>query len=216
MDSSYQLPPHQIDTTSTRLLRRVAADEAGAWKQFVQIYGPVVRHWILRSGVSRSYLPDVFQNVFIAVLRNIGAFERQDGQAKFRAWLKMVTISKVNDHRRRNRNQPMAQGGTTAVFELGNIEAPDLEDDNDDESLASSEEAFVIQRTLQIVRKEFRDKSWTAFQRTAIDGLDATEVAEELGMTSLAVRKAKSRVMQRLKEILGSHSDSMSADPNQS
>ena len=60
-------------------------------------------------------------------------------------------------------------------------------------------------------RTEFRENTWKSFQRTAIDGLNATEVAEELGMSPSAVRKARSRVTQRLEEALGGYIDSTAA-----
>jgi len=151
------------------------------------------------------HLPDVFSETFMAVLKSIGAFERHDGKAKFRAWLKMITVNKANDHFRRQGKQPRALGGTTAMMTVGRVEDQNTPggDGDSDESLAESEQAFIVQRTLQLVRKEFRKKTWLAFQRTAIDGQNATQVAEEIGMTPLAVRKAKSRVMRRLKETLG-------------
>lgn len=205
MDSSKIVPPNDVETTSTRLLRRAAQHDNAAWRQLVSLYGPVVRFWIRRSGLSGSDLADVFQEVFIAVARNIEKFEREPGRAKFRAWLKTVATSKTNDHFRRVAKRPEAYGGTTAVQKLGHIEAAvELIDESDDEALALSEDAFLAQRMLEIVHKEFRENTWNAFYRTAIDGLNATEVAEELGMTPVAVRKSKSRVLKRLKEALGS------------
>jgi RNA polymerase sigma-70 factor (ECF subfamily) len=52
---------------------------------------------------------------------------------------------------------------------------------------------------LAIVQPEFEQITWQAAWRTTIDGRSATEVGEELGMTPAAVRKAKSRVLQRLR-----------------
>ncbi len=205
MDPSHYLPPNGLDTTSTRLLRRVAENDSEAWQQVVSLYGPVVRYWIRGAGLSGSDLADVFQEVFLALSRNIASFERQQGTAKFRAWLKTVTISKVMDHFRRAGRQPVAFGGSTAVLRLGAI-ADGLgnasEDEDGDGALAHSEDTFLAQRTLQVIKAEFREKTWNAFWRTAIDGRTSQEVAEELEMTALAVRKAKSRVMQRLKEAL--------------
>lgn len=37
----------------------------------------------------------------------------------------------------------------------------------------------------------------------AVEGKPATEVADELGMSPVAVRVSKSRVLQRLREALG-------------
>jgi RNA polymerase sigma-70 factor (ECF subfamily) len=51
-----------------------------------------------------------------------------------------------------------------------------------------------------LIRPSFSDKTWTAFQRFAIDGCSADEVGQELQMTANAVFIAKSRVMAALRE----------------
>ena len=196
------------------MLSRLREKDGDAWRHFVQVYGPVVRYWIRRAGLNHDDLADVFQEVFLAVSRNMSGFHREPGVAKFRAWLKTITRSKVQNHFRRQGKQPAAFGGSTALQQFHNVAAaapPDAGDEHD-EALAHSEDAFIAQRTLQIVKKEFTEQSWTAFFRTAIDGLTSQEVAAELGITSLAVRKAKSRVMQRLREALGKPNDSSAGD----
>lgn len=198
------LPPREVDSTSTRLLARLGRDEPEAWRQLVRLYGPVVRYWVRRAGLNSADLADVFQEVFLAVSRNIAGFRRQDGQAKFRAWLKTVTQSKIQDHFRRKGRQPAAFGGSTALLRLGDVPAAgqDDESDNDDAALAHSEDAFLTHRTLHLVKQEFAENTWQAFYRTAVDGRTSQEAATELGMTALAVRKAKSRVLQRLREAM--------------
>lgn len=204
MNHSQYLPPNQVDSTSSNLLARLGQQDVEAWGQMVRLYGPVVRYWIRRAGLNSADLADVFQDVFLAVSRNIAGFERETGVAKFRAWLKTITNSKVQDHFRRQCKQPVAFGGSTALLRLNELEAvAALADDDHDEALAHSEDTFLAHRTLQIVKKEFTEQSWTAFHRTAIDGLSSQEVAAELGITPFAVRKAKSRVLQRLKAELG-------------
>jgi RNA polymerase sigma-70 factor (ECF subfamily) len=207
-DASRYMPPNEEGSTSTRLLRQDSSNSEEAWRQLVTLYGPVVRFWIRGAGLGGSDLADVFQEVFVAVIRNIGSFERQTGKAKFRAWLKVVVLSKANDHFRRQGKQPVAYGGSTAARRLGELAANAEESEIEDASLAHSEYSFLAQRTLQIVRKEFRDNTWAAFYRTAIDGATSQEVAAELGISAVAVRKAKSRVMQRLREAMESDAGS--------
>ncbi len=209
MDQSDFLPPNQVDSTSSRLLRQLGKNDPDAWRQFVRVYGPVVRYWIRQAGLNNADLADVFQNVFIAVSRNIVSFQRQSGQAKFRAWLKTVTHSKIQDHFRRLVKQPQACGGSTMVQRMN--ELPDDEESSSGSSEANrledgcdgSEDSYVAQRMLEMVRREFREKTWLAFYRTAVDGLTSQEVAAELGVEPAAVRKAKSRVLARLREVLG-------------
>ena len=59
-----------------------------------------------------------------------------------------------------------------------------------------------IKRTLAMVKGEFREKTWQAFYRTAVDGQTSQQVADELGMKAAAVRRAKSRVLTRLRDAL--------------
>ncbi len=204
MDESHYLPPNELDSTSSRLLARLREQDPDAWRQMVRLYAPVVRYWIRRAGLNTTDLADVFQEVFLAVTRNMAAFERETGKAKFRAWLKSITLSKVHDHFRQKGRQPLANGGSTAMLRLGEIEARASVANNEDagDSLAHSEDTFLVHRTLQIVKREFQENTWQAFYRTAVDGVTSQEAAAELGITALAVRKAKSRVMQRLREAL--------------
>jgi RNA polymerase sigma-70 factor (ECF subfamily) len=57
-------------------------------------------------------------------------------------------------------------------------------------------------RALELVRSQFEDKTWQAFWRCAVDGQSPAEVSQALGMTQVAVRKAKSRVLHRLRDEL--------------
>lgn len=150
------------------------------------------------------------ERVHVLLLMDTDADKRQSGQAKFRAWLKAVATSKINDHFRRQGKQPVAFGGTTVMQrfdELPDDGEADCPSNNSavesDQGLVGSEESFVTNRTLEMVKGEFRKNTWMAFYRCAVDGRTSQEVAAELGISAVAVRKAKSRVMARLREALG-------------
>jgi RNA polymerase sigma-70 factor (ECF subfamily) len=84
---------------------------------------------------------------------------------------------------------------------MGQVPAPG---ESDDES--ASDEAPVralFECALGLIRPEFTDRTWQAFWRTAVDDQPAPDVGQELGMSAGAVRVAKCRVLQRLREELG-------------
>ena len=56
---------------------------------------------------------------------------------------------------------------------------------------------------LELVRGEFEPQTWTAFWRCAMDGDAAADIATEMGVSPAAVRKAKSRVLLRLRQEVG-------------
>ena len=63
--------------------------------------------------------------------------------------------------------------------------------------------AELCQRALELVRHEFEERTWTAFWRVAVQEHPTADVAAELGVSSSAIRQAKSRVLRRLKEEMG-------------
>ena len=54
-----------------------------------------------------------------------------------------------------------------------------------------------------MVRAEFEDRTWQMFWLTVVDDRPPAEVAEAFGVTPVAVRKAKSRVLHRLRTEIG-------------
>ena len=67
------------------------------------------------------------------------------------------------------------------------------------------EVSFLYHRALHFIRAEFNDRSWEAFWRVAVEGQNPAQVAEDLAMTRNAVYVAKSRILYRLREVLGEH-----------
>ena len=58
-------------------------------------------------------------------------------------------------------------------------------------------------RACELIRTDFKETTWKAFWRVVVDGVAAKDVAEELSMQPGAVRVAKSRVLQRLRQEMG-------------
>lgn len=182
--------------TSSSLLDRVRAAEAGAWDRLVALYAPLLYHWCRRWRLQDEDLKDVFQEVFQTLVVHIGAFHKAGDQGTFRGWLWTITRSKVIDVlRRRGRH---IEGGPEADRILSLVAAPAESDPGE-----AAELRRLFLRGLDLIRPEFEDKTWQAFWRTAVDGRAPRDVAVEMSMTSGAVRVAKSRVLQRLREELG-------------
>lgn len=186
--------------TSSDLLSRLRANEASAWERMADLYGPLVYYWCRRSGLHSEDASDVFQNVFSAVAKNIGKFEKREGQ-NFRGWLWTITRSKINDHFRRLKNHAAAAGGTNARLQMA--EVADYEPDDDSDVSDRHELSALLHRGLDVVRDEFEDCTWQAFWRVTVDGHSTAEIAADMGISTGAVRQAKSRVLRRLKDEMG-------------
>jgi RNA polymerase sigma-70 factor (ECF subfamily) len=185
--------------TSLSLLVRVQANEPGAWERLIGLYAPLVYHWCRRGGLTGEDTPDVFQEVFRAVAEHIQGFRRDRAGDTFRGWLRTITRNKVRDHYRRQAGQPRAAGGTDAQLQLQRVPEPVADTEDPEEA------GIVVQqlhRTLEAIRGEFEERTWQAFWKVQMEGQDTADVGTVLGMTAAAVRKAKFRVLRRLREEL--------------
>lgn len=185
--------------TSLTLLDRARANEPDAWERLVRLYEPMVVGWCRKSGASEADSADVAQEVFSVVVSGIERFRRDREGDTFRGWLRGITRFKLLKLGERRRSGPLAKGGTDAAVSLQNL-PESLPIDEDD---PVEERRALYHRALDLVREEFEPKTWKAFWRTAVDGLDAPEVASELGLSPASVRQAKSRVLRRLRVELG-------------
>ena len=189
--------PTTSPTTSSSLLERVKTEDHGAWQRLVDLYAPLVYRWCRRTGIGAQDAADVLQEVFLAVATHVRDFRRDRPGDSFRGWLWTITRSKIHDHFRRRRNQPNAQGGSTAHERLGQI--PDQPPAIPGDDPLSSDQAALAQRVVELVRREVEDRTWRAFWRLAVDGQPGPDVAAELGMSVRAVYQAKYRVLQRVR-----------------
>ena len=186
--------------TSSSLIDRLKADEAGAWDRLVALYAPLLYHWCRRWRLQEEDLADVFQEVFKTVVVHIGRFRRERKGDTFRGWLFTITRSKVHDHFRKHQ-QEAAGGGTEAGRRLSELPSPEPATEPDPAEAAAMRALY--RRGLELIRDEFEARTWQAFWRTAVEGRAPRDVAGELAMSSGAVRVAKSRVLSRLREELG-------------
>ena len=195
--------------TSLTLLERVKANDQQAWQRLVDLYSPLVYHWCARWQVTGADADDVVQNVFLGVAGGIEKFQRPgpgDPSATggatsgaFRAWLGAITRNKLRDFSERRQRQPAAQGGSEAYRLLQELPADSLSDDAADAGQVSD----VYHRALELIRGDFEEHTWQAFWRTAVENQTPAEVGPALGMSKVAVRQAKARVLRRLKEVVG-------------
>jgi RNA polymerase sigma-70 factor (ECF subfamily) len=188
-------------TTSRSLLERVKRDDSEAWDQLVNLYAPLVYHWCRGWGLREQDVSDIMQEAFLAVACHVGQFRKEREGDTFRGWLRTITRNKVHDFFRRRHREPEGVGGSEAQFRLTQLPTPPSSESS---NLAEDEgEHALLARALELIRREFTEQTWRAFWRTAIEGRSAPEVAAELSMSPGAVRVAKSRVLQRLREELG-------------
>jgi RNA polymerase sigma-70 factor (ECF subfamily) len=191
-DSIDDSPP----SMSTTLLAGLQALEPEAWSRLTRLYGPVVYGWCKRQGLQSVDVEDVVQEVFRAVLERVSSFRRERADDTFRGWLWTITRNKLADHFRKRLSQPEARGGTKGQARLA--EVPVLPSEG-----PSSSDSDLGRRGLALIQSEFEETTWKAFWRVVCEDERPADTAAALGLTLNAVYLAKSRVLRRLREVLG-------------
>jgi RNA polymerase sigma-70 factor (ECF subfamily) len=178
------------------LLVRVQARETTAWERLVHLYTPLVCHWCQRAGLQPADVQDVGQEVFQTVWQHIETFRRERPVDTFRGWLRTITRHKIVDFHRRRLAAETPVGGSDALTLAQQVVDPDSVDADPETDTAES--ALLYRRAVDLIRAEFQEKTWRAFQAVAVEGRAPREVAAELGMSVGAVYSARSHIRKRL------------------
>jgi RNA polymerase sigma-70 factor (ECF subfamily) len=191
------------DATSLSLLERVKAQDEGAWQRLVYLYSPLVFSWCRRSGLGSEDSSDIVQEVFAAVVSNIARFHRERPGDTFRGWLRVIARNKIHLHFRNEADRPQAAGGTAAQIHIQHLADQPLNESAPLTVDDTEEFRDLIHWGVELVRGSIEERTWQAFWMCAVEQRSSVEVAASLGMTPVAVRQAKHRVLRRLRGELG-------------
>lgn len=184
--------------TSVSLLDRLQSPEdAEAWQRLVTLYTPLIRHTLQKHSVSQQDLDDLTQDVLSIVVRKLPDFRREPRPGAFRCWLRTIAGNCLRDFWRRRKGSPNGVGGDEMLAQLAELAAPDS---GVSRQWDQEHDLYVTRGLLELIRPEFEEQTWKVFERFAVDGLSAGEVASELGISQNAVFIAKSRILRRLRQ----------------
>jgi RNA polymerase sigma-70 factor (ECF subfamily) len=191
------VPPYREGDPSSSLLVRVRAQDKAAWDRLVHLYAPLVYGWCRKAGLQESDALDVGQDVFQTVWCKIHTFRRDRPGDSFLGWLRVLTRRKIVDHLRKwGRN--VAPGGSDALACAQEVPGPDLSDT--DVETDRAEKGLLYHRAVALIREEFEEKTWRAFEAVVLNSQTPAETAKALSMSVNAVYLARSHVLKRLRE----------------
>jgi RNA polymerase sigma factor (sigma-70 family) len=187
-------------TTQPSLLVRLRDPrDADAWAQFVDLYAPLVYGHARRHGLQDADAADLTQSVLRAVAGSVARFDYDPRRGSFRGWLFTIVRNKLCSFLGRRDDPGRGTGDTSTLRLLEAQAAPDEESARWDAEYEQRLFAWAVDQ----VRPQVREATWQAFWQTAVEGRPGKEVAAALGLSLGAVHLAKSRVMARLKAVIG-------------
>ena len=183
-----------MESTSLTLIELLQdPQDEDAWGRFVQLYAPMLKRSVERFGLQEAETADIVQDVLIVLQRKMPEFE-YDPERSFRSWLRTVSANRCRDFlRKRNRNPHQAK--SSYLLRLV---------DGDDIALFTDQEyhTHVVRQALMLMQADFQENTWRACWLHVVEERPASEIADELGISTNAVFIAKSRVLRRLRERL--------------
>jgi RNA polymerase sigma-70 factor (ECF subfamily) len=185
-------------TRASLLVRLRDGRDHEAWRQFVELYAPVVYGFARKRGLQDADAADVMQEVLRSVAGAAGRLNYDPARGSFRGWLYTVARNKIFNFLEAGRHRIGRGSGDSAVREK--LEAQPESEWGLAESWDEEYERTLAGVAMRRVQAEVQPATWQAFWQTAVEGRAAREVGAALGLSPGAVYVARSRVLARLKE----------------
>ncbi|MEK6238236.1 MAG: sigma-70 family RNA polymerase sigma factor, partial [Planctomycetales bacterium] len=180
--------------TRLSFIQQLGDGDGQAWEELNRLYRPLICNWLRRFELQPSDVEDLTQDVMIVVASKVDEFSHNGRLGAFRAWLRTTTVHLTMNFLRKKRP---ASVGSNSFLELQQL--------NDAESELSREfnrehDRHVVKSLLKKITPQFKPSTVEAFRLHVVEEMNASQTAQQLGLTVKAVHIAKSRVLRRLRE----------------
>ena len=183
-----------MKSTRTSLLRRVKDPrDAHAWREFVELYRPLLVRYSRARGLSHNDAEDIAQSCLETITRKMPEFEYDRRRGRFRGWLKTMVNRRIQD---------ALQQRKECAAKTDDFMRPQDRERSPEEIWEQAWLEEHLAYCLRQIRPRLEHKTYEAFQRYAIHQWPVDEICQQLGMTRNQVYIAKTRVTQRLREAM--------------
>ncbi len=186
---------HSQTTHATLLARLSDGQDPAAWSEFCLRYGDLLRSFARQRGLQPADCDDIVQDVLAALAKSMPGFTYDPARGKFRSYLKTVTIHAIFARMRQNT-------GEVALEEVKTAAEAAAADQDVESQWDSQWRQYHLRQALRIIRAEFSEADFAAFEQYAINGRTAQQTAESLSLTLDQVYQAKSRILRRLSQVI--------------
>ena len=188
--------------TRPSLVAGIQAGDEDRWQEFFRLYGPVIRGFALKAGLTETEADEVVQETCIGVARNVAEYRYDPAKCRFKTWLLNLASWRVkNQFTKRQRWDDRKQPASADDSGQG---APNLREIAGTDAWATlwDEEwrANLLQAAVVKVRAEFSATQFQIFDLNVLKDWSAGDVAKSLGVGIASVYLAKHRVSAALKQ----------------
>lgn len=187
------LTSKEFPETRPSLLATLDGSGGGSrWLEFYQRYAPAVFRVARHRGLDQHDAEDIVQQSMVTISRHIGKFNYNRDRGAFRNWVRRIAETRIVDFTRRRR---------AVTVPLDNVEQPI---DQGASLEALWEQEWKLQDLLYCVdqcKSEVAPRTFAAFRLYVLEGVSASDTAEQLGMTANHVYVIRSEVLKRVRHF---------------
>ncbi len=185
------------ESTATSLLEGLRHNDSDAWARLVDLWTPLIWGYCRRRGFTQQDAEEITQEVLTRIYKGLSGFERDGAGKRFRFWVMAIVRNEIADFCRRRNGSPAPVGGSDYRGILESIPESDETADSEQFELVK-----IVARVLEVIRADFQEKNWQAFELVEFRKLSNQEAGEQVGLTANAVRQATYRIRRRIQEEL--------------
>lgn len=189
-----------IDPLDTRvsLLLRLKDHDEDAWREFWEIYQPLIWRVTKTLGLPDQEAADVVQEVVMSVFQAIQRYESRPHSHAFRGWLRTIARNTTLNYLSQ-RLAARGQGGSSLARFIE--ERVDPRADLGLEWDRQHQQQLIAWAAKQVAN-QVSPQTFAAFWRTTVEGESVLVVADKLQMTPGNIYVARGRVMLRMRQLI--------------
>jgi len=193
-----------IPTRKSLLTRLKNWDDQEGWREFFETYWRLIYSVASKSGFTDAEAQDIVQETVISVAKKMRSFKYDPAIGSFKAWLLLVTRSRIADHFRKKR-LPLADaqtrtGSTSGTGMINRI--PDPAGPELDALWETEWKQNLLQLALENVKQQVTPKQFQMFDLYVLQEMPIDKIVGALGVSSGQIYIAKHRVSRLLKSEL--------------
>jgi RNA polymerase sigma-70 factor (ECF subfamily) len=178
-------------TRYSLLQRAHDTDDEEAWNQFVLHYRRFIAFILRQIGVRDNDVEDLTQQILLNLTRNLSQYDRD--RSSFRTWLGHVIRNTAKMHFRRQNSRPIEVYEMVSGFLIDGV----LQESEVEHLIEREWEDYISTQAMDRVRATFQGKAMEVFE-LGLDGMAASEIAAQTGLTVTSVYKLRTRVKRKL------------------
>ena len=201
------LPQKNLDpsllTRASLLLRLRNWEDSVSWSEFYRLYFKLIYKHARRTGLNHVEAEEVAQDVFHCVAESIANFEPHPTRGSFRRWLFNLTRWRVIDYRRQEDVlAPHVRARLPELEDIGPSQIEGLPDPSivEEQGWEIDWQSAVLEAAMARVAKKVPAKKFQAFELYTRCNWTATQIGQQLGMSTAGVYLITHRLTHKLKK----------------